>query len=196
MVPQIKQLLTIGYWVTGCLFLVIGGVRWVFTNELSLSFFVESLSTAVALTGLLIVVYEQRLWKKNPWSGVPQLAAHYKGIVKSNYNGSVIRNVELDIKQTFLTVHVTCCSEESRSSSFCASLEKVSEDEFRLAYSYFNHPKIEVRKQSELHYGTAILFVEPSGVLRGQYYTDRKTAGDMELFPEPPQELAGEKMKT
>lgn len=42
-----------------------------------------------------------------------------------------------------------------------------------------NTPKAEVRHRSEIHYGTAMLYVDNPKVLKGQYFTDRKSTGDM-----------------
>ena len=47
-----------------------------------------------------------------------------------------------------------------------------------------NTPKSEFRHRSEIHYGTATLCLSDTKELNGQYYTDRKTIGDMHFVAE------------
>ena len=62
-------------------------------------------------------------------------------------------------------------------------IEKI-EDEWQLTYCYLNVPKAKVRERSAIHYGTALLCIENPEEIHGQYYTDRKTTGDMTFSPE------------
>lgn len=89
-----------------------------------------------------------------------------------------------------LSVNVVLLTEKSRSKSISSSIERV-QDKWQLTYCYLNVPKANVRNRSEIHYGTALLCVENMEKIHGQYFTDRKTTGDMRFQT---QDLEGEEM--
>lgn len=74
--------------------------------------------------------------------------------------------------------HFTLATNESKSKSLSASIDDIL-GEMQLTYCYLNTPKSEYRDRSEIHYGTATLSIANPQILEGQYYTDRKTNGDM-----------------
>lgn len=92
----------------------------------------------------------------------------------------------LVIKQTFTNV---CCTihthtQESSSQSYAASFLLDEESDARkLVYAYTNRPKAGVRHRSAVHDGTALLRVidNPKRMLEGEYWTNRKTTGDIQL---------------
>ena len=49
---------------------------------------------------------------------------------------------------------------------------------------YRDYRKANVRDRSAIHYGTALLCIENPDEIQGQYFTDRKTTGDMKFIPE------------
>lgn len=133
----------------------------------------EAISVAVIFAG----VYEKVLWRINPFENTPKLAKRYIGSLKSSYD-HIERDATLEIKQTLLSVHVTLITKESKSKSLSASVDEIL-GEMQLTYCYLNAPKSEYRDRSEIHYGTATLSITNPMTLDGQYYTDRKTNGDM-----------------
>lgn len=137
---------------------------------------------AISITALLMLAYEKILWKYDPLEKTPVLKKRYKGILVSTYDG-IEREATLEIKQTLLSVNVVFITGESRSKSILSSIEKI-EDEWQLTYCYLNVPKAKVRDRSAIHYGTALLCIENPQEIHGQYYTDRKTTGDMTFSPE------------
>ena len=124
----------------------------------------EAISAAVILSGL----YEKFLWRLNPFESTPKLKKRYVGKLKSGYD-HIERDASLEIKQTLLSV---------QSKSLSASIDDIL-GEMQLTYCYLNTPKSEYRDRSEIHYGTATLTIANPQILEGQYYTDRKTNGDM-----------------
>ena len=92
--------------------------------------------------------------------------------------------IVLVIRQTFLSVHCTIMTAESESRSYSASIHIDPEsDQKRLVYSYTNKPNIRLRDRSAIHDGTASLLIignQPSQ-LRGEYWTSRKTTGEIDL---------------
>lgn len=133
----------------------------------------EAISMAVIFTGL----YERILWRVNPLESTPKLKNRYTGIIKSGYD-NIERQASLEIKQSLCSVHVTLTTAESKSNSLTASVDEIM-GEMLLTYCYLNTPKSEFRDRSEIHYGTATLSIANPKYLEGQYYTDRKTCGDM-----------------
>ena len=67
---------------------------------------------------------------------------------------------------------------ESTSNSVTAGIEKVNNEQ-QLIYTYLNTPKAELQDRSAIHYGTAMLCVDDSKKLTGNYYTSRSTRGSM-----------------
>lgn len=135
----------------------------------------ESIGIAV----VVMAIYERWLWRFNPLEDTPALRKKYAGIIISSYDG-IRRDATLTIKQTLLSIHVTLISGESKSKSVSASISEIL-GEKQLIYSYLNTPKSECRDRSEIHFGTATLCVDNPEKLIGQYYTDRKTVGDMDF---------------
>ena len=89
------------------------------------------------------------------------------------------------IKQTLFSTAVTLQTDESQSCSTRCYLEADrGAGIYRLWYSYDNRPKAEVRYRSARHEGVAWLELDiESDRIRlvGQYFTERRTTGDMDL---------------
>lgn len=137
---------------------------------------------AIAFSVLIMIAYEKWLWRYNPLEKTPILKKKYKGTFVSTYD-KIERKATLEIKQTLLSVNVFLETSESKSKSISASIDKI-QDEWQLTYCYLNVPQALVRDRSEIHYGTAMLCIENPERIQGQYFTDRKTIGDMHFFSE------------
>ena len=133
----------------------------------------EAIGVAVIFTAL----YERKLWRYNPWETTSKLHPKYVGTFVSTYD-NIVRDGTLDIKQTLLTVSVIFSTKESKSRSLSASIDDIM-GEKQLTYCYMNIPESKYRDRSEIHFGTAMLTILDDGTLKGQYYTERKTCGDM-----------------
>ena len=136
---------------------------------------------AIAFSAFVMLAYEKYLWKYNPFEKTPVLKKKYKGTLLSTYDG-IEREAVLEIKQTLLSISVVFITEESRSKSISASIEKIQE-EWQLTYCYLNVPQASIRDRSAIHYGTALLCIENPEEIKGEYFTDRKTTGDMNFVP-------------
>ena len=136
---------------------------------------------AIAFSAFVMLAYEKYLWKYNPFEKTPVLKKKYKGTLLSTYDG-IEREAVLEIKQTLLSISVVFITEESRSKSISASIEKI-QDEWQLTYCYLNVPQASIRDRSAIHYGTALLCIENPEEIKGEYFTDRKTTGDMNFVP-------------
>ena len=175
---QFKELLTKAVWIAIILFII----RCLFSfNTLVEDFSVYVIfgfaGEAIGLTTIIIALYERHLWRFNPFEDTPKLHSNYTGILLSGYD-NIERIAKLEIKQTLLSTHIILFSGESRSKSITSSIDTVL-GEKQLTYCYLNTPVAAVRDRSEIHYGTAMLYIENSNKISGQYFTDRKTTGDM-----------------
>lgn len=143
------------------------------------------ISETISLTALLLWMFNNWLWKFkwiNKITGnIPVLDGDYSGYLISTYDSrKKKRDLEVSIKQTYLKTIVKTKTKESSSISLDASFWTIDED-VRLIYTFFNEPKATFRQRSDMHYGTAELHVVSHNELEGNYYTDRKTTGEIVL---------------
>ena len=171
---QVEKLIKMSLFI----FVVIFIVRvTVFSNNDGIQTLLTCAGQSIALVTIMIAVYERVLWKFNPFESVPKLSKKYEGTFVSTHDGQT-REATLKIKQTLLSIQITMDTQESCSQSIVASITKcLSEPELRFIYT--NTPSHAVRDRSEIHYGTAVLRVGDTVELKGEYFTDRKTTGDM-----------------
>lgn len=134
---------------------------------------------AIAFTAIAMFLYEKYIWKYVPFEQTPVLKRKYVGTLKSTYDGRE-RRTTLTIKQSLLSVVVVMETEESKSKSISASIDNIL-DEWQLTYTYLNIPDANVRDRSAIHYGTALLSLDNPQIIKGQYFTDRKTSGDIKV---------------
>ncbi|MEE8477073.1 MAG: hypothetical protein V3S19_01815 [Gemmatimonadales bacterium] len=91
----------------------------------------------------------------------------------------------VSIRQTLFSTAVSLRTGESHSHSTRCHLEADHGAQiYRIWYSYDNRPKAEVSHRSARHEGVAWLELnlsEDQDRLAGQYFTDRRTTGDMNL---------------
>lgn len=137
---------------------------------------------AIELATLIMILYEKVLWKYNPFSNTPVLYKKYSGTITSSYDNTSHQS-SLEIKQTLLTIKIICTTEESKSKSVCYSIDDSCGEKI-LTYCYLNEPNALVRSRSPIHYGNARLCIDNPRNLRGQYFTDRRTIGDMNFNAE------------
>lgn len=151
--------------------------------------------TIAAATWVLWGVFKRWLWKLPLLQGwlvkIPNLNGTWAGEIQSTW-----KNPETDIgippisatatiTQTLTTITVDFRTGEMQSQSVvadisCDSHRRVAE----IKYIYQSEPDATVRIRSEMHYGSAKLGVKDVNGevrLRGDYWTDRKTTGTINL---------------
>lgn len=151
-------------------------------------FFLSDISSSISIIAIIAFVFERWLWKYSVFHGwlvpFPYLGGKWNGFIDYSWNDSYMRkNIQVTIRQTFLSVQITVQTNESTSRSICCSFD-IDEKRGRqhLIYSYLNESNTSVRERSPIHYGTAQLgIVEDGKKLQGMYWTDRKSVGDIEL---------------
>jgi len=89
----------------------------------------------------------------------------------------------LVIKQTFSRIDCFIHTGESASYSTAAEINEDQSGSLYLNYNYTNRPKASVRVRSEIHDGASILKIIqiPQRSLEGEYWTSRKTTGEMKF---------------
>jgi hypothetical protein len=145
--------------------------------------------TIYVILHLLFVKWGWRLKFLHPWLvPYPDLQGTWEGEVRSTWinptTGAGVSPIpsKLVIRQTFSSISCVLLTGESQSYSVAA---QINEDDdsgvLRLSYAYTNRPRARVRFRSEIHDGAAILTVkeEKEFVLDGEYWTSRKTTGEM-----------------
>lgn len=116
---------------------------------------------------------------------VPYLAGEWTGTLKYYWDDRwQEKDMRMHIKQTFLHVQVSVYTNESWSKTIGGTFDVDEENGFNsLIYTYLNNPNASVLDRSPIHYGTAILSIsDDCKQLRGNYFTGRKTTGEMKLI--------------
>lgn len=149
----------------------------VFQNVLPDASIWDNIGYSISVTSLLSVAYCNWLWRWNPIESTPKLYKKYKGTIISDFD-NIEREAEIEIKQTLLKVQVFLVTKESRSKAVTSRIYENSGEKL-LTYGYLNTPNAVVRNRSEIHCGMCTLNVDNPKELIGQYFTDRKTRGDM-----------------
>ena len=112
---------------------------------------------------------------------MPILAKKYKGKIRFHWdNQDQERDSVIGIEQTFLNVIVKFGTDESSSNSVIATIETIN-NEKQLIYTYLNTPRAEIQDRSAMHFGTAMLNVDDSKHITGNYYTTRLSRGSMDF---------------
>lgn len=175
---QYQKLLKISLWTVIIVFSVRCALSWqTIVNDFSLYNLWGYAGEAIGLASVFVILYERYLWRINPFEKTPKLAKQYTGTLTSHYD-NIERPATIEIQQTLFSIKVFTTTSESKSASLSASIDDFL-GETQLTYCYLNTPKTAYRHRSEVHYGTAILCIKNPQKITGQYYTDRKTLGDM-----------------
>ena len=139
----------------------------------------DALTYASSFTSIVVVLYVTVLWRINPFEKIPKLKKEYIGTLISTYDDKQ-RDVKIFVKQNLFETKIIFESNESSSKSITANFY----DEYgtqMLSFGYINNPKAMYKNRSPIHYGMCILEIKDKDHLKGQYFTDRCTRGDIKL---------------
>lgn len=152
---------------------------------------VKQLPDVISIYTILYLLFIYRAWKWkifHKWLVLkPNLQGTWEGEIKTEREGQIeIIPTSLVIKQNSLySISCTFYTKESTSHS---NSEQIDVDEnnniVNLTYVYTNKSKATIREKSPIHYGAVMLeFIDmPKKELRGEYWTSRKTIGEINLF--------------
>jgi hypothetical protein len=145
----------------------------------------------IGVAGIVSLTWRY-VWRKFPILGrkiFPDLSGTWKGSLVSTWidpsTGKPLPPIPADlwVRQGLFSISLKLRTVESTSCSTRYVLEAYPEaGRFRVWYSYANQPKAEVAFRSARHEGVGwpeIDIDSDPDRLAGQYYTDRRTTGDM-----------------
>ena len=156
-------------------------------------------SIAVLVGIVLWGVWDRWIWRVSFFQQMqfisPDVSGTWKGELRSHWTDSDTRarppkkDAYLVVKQTFSSVSVALLTDESQSQSHSvlAKATKVN----GLNYLYLNEPEMAAQEGSHMHRGAAMFRLSdtPVAMLRGRYWTDRETRGEL-IFNERHSKLA------
>jgi SMODS-associating 2TM, beta-strand rich effector domain len=151
------------------------------------------LSIVVTVVVWLVILFDLWLWKLrllHPWFVKrPVIDGTWKVEFRSDYTdpatGAPTPPLEgyMVIKQTHSTLTMRLLTAESSSQLVGNEIVCATDGSYCVSGVYRNEPRLSVQDRSRSHYGGIQLKVveEPEQELIGHYWTDRKTAGEIEL---------------
>lgn len=153
------------------------------TTEFTFQTIFDYLSIIVSAWSIITFIFVKFTWKWKifyKWLvRIPNLNGLWSGKIQSTYQDGKQIDAELEIVQTLFEVKCILTTEESRSSSISCDFILDSDTlNDKLSYVYRNEPSIRNRDGSSIHYGSAVFDII-ANELKGCYWTDRKTTGEM-----------------
>ena len=144
---------------------------------------------AVFIAVLMLGVWERFIWR---WSALQKLQSvptdlngTWKGTLASLWQDAdgkkqKPKEVYLVVRQTASTASVVLITDESKSRSSLASLDRMP-DGYQLNYLFVNNPAPRYEDRSRMHRGAASLDVSgrPAQSVEGRYWTDRESRGEL-----------------
>jgi hypothetical protein len=153
---------------------------------------IKQVPQAISVYAIIGVIFTKWIWRWRIFQGwlikIPDLQGTWRGQLKSDWvdpaTGKNIDSISavLVIRQTFSTIKCTLMTQESASYSTTADINYIQGGEdLYLTYNYTNRSKATIRDRSPIHDGAAILKIirTPNRLLEGEYWTSRKTRGEM-----------------
>lgn len=155
---------------------------------------IRKIPTVITIDFGVWLFFSKWAWKWKIFQGwlvpFPVLEGTWSGVMKSTWidpaTGKTATPIPftLVIKQSFLSVSCAIYTKESSSTSYSSEILVDKETKRKqFIYHYANRPQASVRDHSEIHDGTAVLDIIGDKLLemRGEYWTSRKTTGDIEI---------------
>lgn len=140
---------------------------------------ISNISTTISISIALYFIYSHFIWKVNPLHKSILLSKRYVGKLISDYDGSEL-DVKVEIRQSLFHVRVFLITNESKSSTLTSDIIEENGEKY-LVYYFINNPQAIHKYKSPVHYGLCRLSMQNTNELCGQYFTDRKTRGDITL---------------
>jgi hypothetical protein len=145
----------------------------------------------ITIMGFGLVVFDKWLWSLRILHGWfvsrPYIKGTWKGQLISKFvdpkTGLTAPPIEvyLVIRQKYFTIHMRLLTKESMSETLAMEIPKAADGVYTIGSVYLNTPHQVHREESPIHHGAMIIHVEgdPVEKLRGEYWTDRLTRGQV-----------------
>ena len=155
---------------------------------------IKKLPDVVMVYSILLFIFIKWGWRIPQLQGwivpFPDLEGTWEGTLQTTWVDPKTKKTPnpihliLVIRQSFDSISCVMYTKESNSYSTAANF--MNEDDSgikRLSYVYSNRPDASIRDRSAVHDGAAILtiFSKPKRKLEGEYWTNRKTTGSINL---------------
>lgn len=163
-------------------------------NLSKISDFFGLIPEVITLDLIAITIFVKWLWRWKWFRGwlvpFPDLNGTWLGEIRSEWidqeKSKKIPPIPamLTVRQTFFYTSCVMQTKEMRSDSYGEEFQIDEERQIKqFIYSYVSRPKISLQERSNIHHGTVLFEVigSPKMKLKGRYWTDRKTIGEMEF---------------
>jgi hypothetical protein len=155
----------------------------------------KKLPEVVSIYFLFQLLFTSWAWRLPIFQGwlvpFPDLQGTWAGTLHSTWpDPSTSRSappvpIIIVIRQSYSSI--SCVMHSKDSTSFSSAAQVLGEEDglpLRLSFNYSNRPKASMREESQMHDGATILRIvkHPERVLEGDYWTDRKTTGDLQVL--------------
>ncbi len=135
---------------------------------------------SVSAVTVLFVSYERLFWKFIPWNRPPVLKKKYHGTI--NYRFKKVQSsklIDVDIKQTWLTVQIKVKTDINSSTSITADIVSENNQDM-LYYSYITNPSAMSEGTNPIQHGTCRMVLNNKNTeIDGKYWTSSQTTGDV-----------------
>lgn len=155
---------------------------------------VKHIPTIVSIDLLLWFIFVKWAWRfkifQNWLVPFPCLQGTWEGLIQTTWKDPQTGeqpkpiSVILVVEQSFISISCVMFSKEMRSQSYAAQfLIHPESSSKKLTYTYSSVPNACVRERSGIHDGTVLVDIieKPNKALSGEYWTARKTTGDIRL---------------
>jgi hypothetical protein len=169
-------------------------LKFIIKESITVLTLIKVLPKVVTLEVLVIGLFSAYLWKWRIFKGwlvpFPNLSGTWKGTIQTTWVDPLTNNrpapipVILTIKQSFFKVSCVMRTKEMTSRTITSDFVLDKDNQLkRLFYSYESNPQPTVKDRSPQHCGTIYFDIieEPSKQLIGEYWTGRKTTGNVKL---------------
>ena len=195
LLPWRKQILIVTAFAVVLAWAVDGVTEWVQGQPAPLLKFISIFAVIISggVAGFASLTWRY-LWRKFPIIGrktFPDLNGRWEGTLVSTWIDPTTNKplppipTTIWVRQTLFSFSIKLRTGESTSYSTRCVLESYPDaGRFRVWYSYDNRPQAQFAYRSSQHEGVAWLEMDiddDASRLRGQYYSSRRTTGDMEF---------------
>lgn len=174
---------------------IIWGILLVVVSGINVSIsWLRHISTVTGILLLLLGTFDKWLWRLSLLQGWfvkrPVIRGSWQAILRSNWvdpsTGKGIEPIDgfMIIHQTYSSLSLRLLTGESSSELIGAEVITLADGTMRIAGVYRNEPRQLLRERSPIHNGAILLEIigRPVTCLRGHYWTDRNTSGEIELM--------------
>ncbi len=177
MTSNIKKLIKISVYLSFPIYVCLFFLR----SPSSLIEHLELIPETVGYVAFFIFIYEKKLWRFNPFVKTPKLKKKYSGLLKYKYKGTACeKRIEIFIEQTLLSVMIKIKTDEVFSKSITSEIIEQNGC-YLLYYTYETLPLSEFSEENPIQIGTCRFVIDDVEQFRGQYWTNRRTIGDLYL---------------